>query len=85
MDLTAIGPLVSSLPDAPRQAARAAIERRLLPFTHASGIALPARCWAASPFVDSGGDADPPQSRFEAMHASTGLFRETRRQAEWEA
>ena len=47
VDLTALGPLVKSLPIAARDAMRAAIDRALTPFTHADGIALPSRCWVA--------------------------------------
>lgn len=45
VDVTALGPLVRSLPEASRDAVRAAIDRRLEPFTGADGIALPSRCW----------------------------------------
>ncbi|HUR32317.1 MAG TPA: methyltransferase domain-containing protein [Vicinamibacterales bacterium] len=45
VDLTALGPLVRSLPDASRAALRMAIDRRLETFTGADGIALPSRCW----------------------------------------
>jgi SAM-dependent methyltransferase len=45
VDLTALGPLVRSLPDGARDAVRAAIDRRLVSFTRADGIALPSRCW----------------------------------------
>jgi ubiquinone/menaquinone biosynthesis C-methylase UbiE len=45
VELTALGPLVRSLPDAARDAVRAALAERLAPFTRADGIALPSRCW----------------------------------------
>jgi ubiquinone/menaquinone biosynthesis C-methylase UbiE len=45
VDLTALGPLVRSLPDPARDAVRATIDARLAPFTRAGEIALPARCW----------------------------------------
>jgi ubiquinone/menaquinone biosynthesis C-methylase UbiE len=45
VDLTALGPLVSSLPAAARDAVRAAIGERLVRFTRADGIVLPSRCW----------------------------------------
>jgi ubiquinone/menaquinone biosynthesis C-methylase UbiE len=45
VDLTALGPLVRSLSDAARDAVRAAIDRHLVSFTSADGIALPSRCW----------------------------------------
>jgi ubiquinone/menaquinone biosynthesis C-methylase UbiE len=45
VELTALGPLVRSLPDAARDAVRTAIGARLAPFTGADGIALPSRCW----------------------------------------
>jgi SAM-dependent methyltransferase len=45
VDLTALGPLVRSLPDAARHAVRATIDERLQRFTRAGEIALPARCW----------------------------------------
>jgi len=47
LDLTALGPLVASLPDAAREAVRAAIDARLAAFTNAAGVALPSRCWCA--------------------------------------
>ncbi|HEX8941514.1 MAG TPA: methyltransferase domain-containing protein [Gemmatimonadaceae bacterium] len=43
--LTALGPLVRSLPNEARAAVRDAIDARLAVFTHAGGIALPSRCW----------------------------------------
>jgi SAM-dependent methyltransferase len=45
VELTALGPLVRSLPNAARDAARAALDARLADFTRADGIALPSRCW----------------------------------------
>ena len=45
IELTALGPLVRSLPDASRQAVRAAINDRLVPFTRTDGVTLPSRCW----------------------------------------
>ena len=45
VDLTALGPLVRSLPDDARNAVRATIDERLAKFTRAGQIALPARCW----------------------------------------
>jgi ubiquinone/menaquinone biosynthesis C-methylase UbiE len=45
VELTALGPLVRSLPDAARDAVRAAINQRLKSFTSDAGIALPSRCW----------------------------------------
>jgi len=45
VEVTALGPLVRSLPDAARDAVRAAINLRLEAFTGANGIALPSRCW----------------------------------------
>jgi ubiquinone/menaquinone biosynthesis C-methylase UbiE len=45
VELTALGPLVRSLPDSARDAVRAEINQRLMPFTRANGIALPSRCW----------------------------------------
>jgi len=44
VDLTAFGPLVRSLPNAARDAVRAAIDARLASFAGAGGIALPSRC-----------------------------------------
>lgn len=44
-EVTALGPLLRELPDAARRSVRDEINRRLAPFTHAGGIALPARCW----------------------------------------
>ena len=46
VELTALGPLVRSLPDRVRDGVRAAIGERLAPFTRAGDIALPARCWS---------------------------------------
>jgi hypothetical protein len=45
VELTALGPLIRSLPNAARDAVRAAIDERLASFTRADGIALPSRCW----------------------------------------
>ncbi len=45
VDLTALGPLVRSLPDAARHAVRATIGERLERFTRAGEVVLPARCW----------------------------------------
>lgn len=45
VELTALGPLVASLPGDQREAVRRKITDRLAPFTHDGGIALPARCW----------------------------------------
>lgn len=45
VELTALGPLVRSLPAATRDAVRGAIDARLAQFTRADGIALPSRCW----------------------------------------
>jgi SAM-dependent methyltransferase len=45
VDLTALGPLIRSLPDAERDAVRATIDERLARFTRAGEVALPARCW----------------------------------------
>ena len=43
--LTALGPLIRSLPDASREAVRGAVDERLAPFTRADGVTLPSRCW----------------------------------------
>lgn len=45
IELTALGPLVRSLPDAARAAVRRAVDERVASFTSAGGVALPARCW----------------------------------------
>ena len=45
MDVTALGPLVRSLPDAARTSVRSKIDERLESFTSKSGVVLPARCW----------------------------------------
>jgi len=45
IELTALGPLVRSLPEASRQTVRAVIDDRLVPFTRADGVTLPSRCW----------------------------------------
>jgi ubiquinone/menaquinone biosynthesis C-methylase UbiE len=47
VELTALGPLVRSLPDAARDAVRAAIDARLAPYARDDGIALPSRCGCA--------------------------------------
>jgi ubiquinone/menaquinone biosynthesis C-methylase UbiE len=47
VELTALGPLVRSLPDAARDAVRAAIDARLAAYARDDGIALPSRCWCA--------------------------------------
>jgi ubiquinone/menaquinone biosynthesis C-methylase UbiE len=45
MDVTALGPLVRSLPDAARASVRSNIDERLASFTSSNGVELPARCW----------------------------------------
>lgn len=45
VELTALGPLVRSLPATARAAVREAIDRRLTEFARADGIVLPSRCW----------------------------------------
>ena len=45
MDITALGPLIRSLPDAARAALRTALVDRLAPFTRDGAVVLPARCW----------------------------------------
>jgi ubiquinone/menaquinone biosynthesis C-methylase UbiE len=45
VELTALGPVVRSLPDTVCDAVRAKINERLVPFTTGERIALPARCW----------------------------------------
>jgi SAM-dependent methyltransferase len=45
VDLTALGPLVRSLPEADQRAVHATIDERLTKFERAGEIALPARCW----------------------------------------
>jgi ubiquinone/menaquinone biosynthesis C-methylase UbiE len=45
VETTALGPRLRALTAEAREAVRAAIERRVAPFSRASGIALPARCW----------------------------------------
>jgi len=45
VDLTALGPLLRSLSDAARDAVRAAVSLRLVPYTRTDGISLPSRCW----------------------------------------
>jgi ubiquinone/menaquinone biosynthesis C-methylase UbiE len=45
IELTALGPRVRALTDAEREAFRATIDERLVPFTRADGVTLPARCW----------------------------------------
>lgn len=45
IELTALGPLVRTLPDAEREKFRATIDERLIAFTTGDGVVLPARCW----------------------------------------
>jgi ubiquinone/menaquinone biosynthesis C-methylase UbiE len=45
IDVTALGPLIRSLTDESREQVRSAIDERLVPFTRADGVTLPARCW----------------------------------------
>ncbi len=45
LDITALGPLIRSLPDAARDTLRAALVDRFAPFTRDGAITLPARCW----------------------------------------
>jgi ubiquinone/menaquinone biosynthesis C-methylase UbiE len=50
IDLTALGPLVRSLPDEARARFRAALNERLAAFGRAGGIALPSECWGGVAF-----------------------------------
>jgi ubiquinone/menaquinone biosynthesis C-methylase UbiE len=45
VELTALGPLIRSLPDADRATLRAALVRQIEPFTREGTVVLPARCW----------------------------------------
>lgn len=45
VELTALGPLVRSLPDRSRDALRTVIGERLAAFARADVVALPSRCW----------------------------------------
>ena len=45
VDLTALGPLVRTLPEAARKSVREAIDTRLAQFTRDDEIALSSRCW----------------------------------------
>jgi ubiquinone/menaquinone biosynthesis C-methylase UbiE len=45
LDVTALGPLVRSLPDDERDAVRAKVNERLVEFTGRDGVVLPSRCW----------------------------------------
>ena len=45
IELTALGPLVRTLPDVERETFRATIDERLIPFTTRDAVVLPARCW----------------------------------------
>lgn len=45
LELTALGPLIRAMPDTVCDDVSVTINERLVPFTHADGIALPARCW----------------------------------------
>jgi len=44
-EVTALGPVFRALPDAARDAVRAAIARRVAAFMSPAGLALPAQCW----------------------------------------
>jgi SAM-dependent methyltransferase len=50
VDLTALGPLVRSLPDEARERFRAALNERLAAFARGDGIALPSECWGGIAF-----------------------------------
>jgi SAM-dependent methyltransferase len=45
VDLTALGPLVRTLPAETRDTFRSAIDDQLARFTMSNGVALPSRCW----------------------------------------
>jgi SAM-dependent methyltransferase len=45
VDLTALGPAISRIPDAARDRFRDALAPRLAPFRDGEQVALPARCW----------------------------------------
>jgi len=48
VDLTALGPLVRSLPEETRQNFRAAIDERLARFRSGGRVELPSRCWCVA-------------------------------------
>jgi ubiquinone/menaquinone biosynthesis C-methylase UbiE len=50
IELTALGPLVRSLPDDARARFREVMNERLAPFAVANGIALPSECWGGVAF-----------------------------------
>ena len=45
LNVTALGPRIASLPDGERTKLRAAVDERLMQYTTATGVALPAKCW----------------------------------------
>ena len=45
IELTALGPLIRSLPNESREAFRTRLTERLAPFTRPDGVTLPSRCW----------------------------------------
>lgn len=53
VELTALAPLVRSLPDGARARFRAMLNERLADFTDAVGIALPSECWGGIAFADA--------------------------------
>jgi SAM-dependent methyltransferase len=48
VELTAMGPLVASLPDAARTALRTVLDERVARFSGPRGLALPSRCWCGT-------------------------------------
>ena len=48
VDVTALGPLVRTLPDQDRAHFRTTLNERLAPFASAEGFALPSECWCGS-------------------------------------
>ena len=50
VDMTALGPLVRSLPDEARDRLRTTLNERLAAFASADGIALPSECWVGVGF-----------------------------------
>ena len=50
VDLTALGPLVRSMPDDARAHFRTTLNERLVAFTHTDGVTLPSECWGGLAF-----------------------------------
>ena len=63
IELTALGPLVRSLPSDALERFRTTLNERLAPFTRGDSIVLPSECWGGVAFAADNAGGEPPTSR----------------------